>query len=89
MQEIVTYLLKAIGSKKKIMVYGDYDVDGICSVSILKRMFNLLDTNIGYYIPSRYKDGYGINTNMVEEIAKNDKAGANQKKAKKILKIDE
>ena len=69
MQDVVGYLLKAINEKKKIMVYGDYDVDGICSVSILKRMFSLLNTNIGYYIPSRYKDGYGLNTAMVEEIA--------------------
>ena len=68
MQELVGYLLKAINDKKKIVVYGDYDVDGICSVGILKRMFDLLDTNIGYYIPNRYKDGYGINTTKVEEI---------------------
>ena len=69
MQDIVSYLLKAINSKKKIMVYGDYDVDGICSISILKRMFNLLETNIGYYVPNRYKDGYGINTEKILEIS--------------------
>ena len=68
MDKLVSYLLKAINDKKKIMVYGDYDVDGICSISILKRMFSLLDTNIGYYMPNRYKDGYGINIEKVNEI---------------------
>ena len=70
MNDVVSYILKAISDKKKIMVYGDYDVDGICSISILKRTFSLLKTNIGYYVPNRYIDGYGINCKMVEEIAK-------------------
>ena len=69
MQEIVSYLLQAINNKKKIVIYGDYDVDGICSVSILKRMFQLLNIEAGYYIPNRYTDGYGLNCNKVEEIA--------------------
>lgn len=68
MNEVITYLLKAINSKKKIMIYGDYDVDGICSVSILKRMFNLMGVEVGYYLPNRYKDGYGINSIKVQEI---------------------
>lgn len=72
MQEIVSYLLKAINNKKKIVVYGDYDVDGICSVSILKRMFDLLGLDIGYYIPNRYKDGYGLTKEKVEEISNKD-----------------
>lgn len=70
MNEVVSYLLKVVNNKKKIMVYGDYDVDGICSVSILKRMFTLMNTNIGYYLPNRYKDGYGINEEKVKEIHK-------------------
>jgi len=68
MQPLVGYLLKAINEKKKIVVYGDYDVDGICSVTILKRVFSLLGIDIGYYIPNRYKDGYGINVDKVNEI---------------------
>ena len=69
MNEVVGYLHKAVFAKKKIVVYGDYDVDGICSVAILKRMFDLLGLDIGYYIPNRYKDGYGLNITKVEEIA--------------------
>lgn len=68
MQEIVTYLLQAINERKKIVIYGDYDVDGICSVSILKRMFELMNTNVGYYIPNRYKDGYGLTKEKTKEI---------------------
>lgn len=59
----------AIENKEKIMIYGDYDCDGICSVSILVNTFKKLNYDVGYYIPSRYKDGYGINTNMVDLIA--------------------
>ena len=49
-------ILKAINQNEKIMIYGDYDCDGITSVSILVKMFKYLNyDNIGYYIPSRYK----------------------------------
>lgn len=62
-------ILNAISNNEKIMIYGDYDCDGFCSVSILTRMFKYLNyTNIGYYIPSRYKDGYGITEKMVDLI---------------------
>ena len=43
------------------MIYGDYDCDGISSVSILVNTFKQLNYEVGYYIPNRYKDGYGIN----------------------------
>lgn len=68
MNELVSFLLKSINEKKKIVIYGDYDVDGICSVAILKRMFHLLGTEVGYYIPNRYKDGYGVTIEKVDEI---------------------
>ena len=61
---------KAMENKEKIMVYGDYDCDGICSTSILVKTFKMLNYDVGYYIPSRYKDGYGINVDMVELIHK-------------------
>lgn len=61
-------ILEAILKKEKIMIYGDYDCDGITSVSILVKMFQKLNYDVGYYIPSRYKDGYGINTSMVDLI---------------------
>ena len=58
----------AINNHEKIMIYGDYDCDGICSVSILVKTFKMLNYEVGYYIPSRYKDGYGINEKMVDLI---------------------
>ena len=68
MDKVVGMILKAINDNKKIVVYGDYDVDGICSVSILKRTFDLLNYNIGYYVPNRYEDGYGLNIDKVHQF---------------------
>ena len=62
-------ILKAIKNKEKILIYGDYDCDGIMATSILVSAFKKLDYPVDYYIPSRYKDGYGINVNQVK-IAK-------------------
>ena len=62
-------IYKAIENKEKIMIYGDYECDGFSSVSILVNMFKYLNyPSVGYYIPSRYKDGYGITTKMVDLI---------------------
>ena len=71
MDKVVGAILKAISDNKKIAVYGDYDVDGICSVSILYRIFKLLNYEIGYYIPNRYEDGYGLSSKIVKQM--NDK----------------
>lgn len=68
MDKVVSKILKAISDKKKIAVYGDYDADGICSVSILYRTFKLLNYEIGYYIPNRYEDGYGLSSNVVNKM---------------------
>ena len=68
MDKVVGMILKAINDHKKIAVYGDYDVDGICSVSILYRTFKLLNYNIGYYIPNRYEDGYGLSSKIVKQM---------------------
>ena len=74
-------IIKAIKNKEKIMIYGDYDCDGFSSVSILVNMFKYLNyQNIGYYIPSRYKDGYGITEKMVDLI--------NQKGYSLIITVD-
>lgn len=62
-------ILKAITNNEPIMIYGDYDCDGICSTSILVETFKKLNYKVGYYIPSRYVDGYGINVDMVNKIA--------------------
>lgn len=54
-------ILDAVKNNKRIVIYGDFDADGIMGTSILVRMFQLLNYQASYYIPSRYIDGYGLN----------------------------
>lgn len=60
----------ALKNKEKITIYGDYDVDGITSVSILWQVLKLLGGNVDYYIPHRIEEGYGLNTEAIESLAK-------------------
>jgi single-stranded-DNA-specific exonuclease len=60
----------AVTQKQKITLYGDYDVDGITGVAILWQILTLLGANVDYYIPHRIDEGYGLNTEAVESIAK-------------------
>ena len=68
MQKARDRILKAVNNNEKIMIYGDYDCDGISATSILVKMFQILNRKVGYYIPSRYIDGYGINVNRAKQI---------------------
>ncbi|MDD3938861.1 MAG: DHH family phosphoesterase, partial [Bacilli bacterium] len=70
LEPLLARIHKAIDDKEKIIVYGDYDCDGIMSTSIIVKVFEMLGHTIGYYVPSRYIDGYGLNVKRVEEIAK-------------------
>lgn len=58
----------ACEKKEKITIYGDYDVDGITSVSILYKYLRGLDCDVDYYIPARTEEGYGLNENAIEKI---------------------
>lgn len=60
----------ALAQKQKITLYGDYDVDGITGVAILWQILTLLGANVDYYIPHRIDEGYGLNAEAVESIAK-------------------
>lgn len=61
---------KAIKNREKVLIYGDYDCDGICAISIL--MLYLRDkTDVFYFIPDRNKDGYGISVDALERILAN------------------
>ncbi|NLX66333.1 MAG: single-stranded-DNA-specific exonuclease RecJ [Bacteroidales bacterium] len=51
---------KALGNKERILIYGDYDVDGTTAVSLVYKFFRGITNNIDYYIPDRYDEGYGI-----------------------------
>lgn len=58
----------AIDNGKKIAVYGDYDVDGVMSTTILYKTIKTFTDNLIYYVPHRQKEGYGINIEAVEEL---------------------
>ena len=56
---------------EKVIIYGDYDTDGIMSTSIIKLMLEAVGIPATTYVPSRYLDGYGINLKNAEKIAAN------------------
>src|SRR5690606_32664703 len=60
MDKAVDRLQKAIANEEKILIYGDYDVDGTTSVSLLYKFLILHYPRLDYYIPDRYTEGYGI-----------------------------
>ena len=68
MEEGVDLVLSAIEEEKKICIYGDYDSDGVTSVAIMRDVLTELGANVTYYIPSRFDDGYGLNTAALDKI---------------------
>ena len=60
MDKAVARVKKAIDNDEKVMIYGDYDVDGTTSVALMYSFLKSRLTNIEYYIPDRYMEGYGI-----------------------------
>lgn len=70
MDKAVKRINKAIDQKESIVIYGDYDVDGICATSILLEAFEELGAMVDFYLPSRHGEGYGLNTAAVEELAR-------------------
>lgn len=67
---VVDRIKTAIDSHEKTVIYGDYDVDGITATTIMKRVLDEKGLCPGYFIPSRYKEGYGLNSERVKEFAK-------------------
>ncbi|MGM9857749.1 MAG: single-stranded-DNA-specific exonuclease RecJ [Bacilli bacterium] len=65
---IIKRIFKAIENKEKIIIYGDYDCDGIMATTILVKALQKLNADVRYYIPSRYQDGYGLNEKNVISI---------------------
>ena len=60
MEKAVTRILEAIRNKERILVFGDYDVDGTTSVASMFQFISNIYSNVDYYIPHRYKEGYGV-----------------------------
>ena len=69
MEEAVERIAKAIRDKEKIYIYGDYDVDGVTSVSMLYLYLISLNANVGIKIPKRDSEGYGVSCEAIDQIA--------------------
>ena len=65
----VDRILKAIEEKQKVTIYGDYDVDGITSITVLKSFLKDVGLEVDSYIPNRLEEGYGLNKEAVKKIA--------------------
>ncbi|AZR73328.1 single-stranded-DNA-specific exonuclease RecJ [Anoxybacter fermentans] len=69
MDKAVELILNAVKKKKKICVYGDYDVDGVTATAILVTLLKKLDANVSYHIPNRFTEGYGMNERIIKNMA--------------------
>lgn len=70
-QRAVDRLFQAIEKKEKILIVGDYDVDGITSSSLMMMGLLPLGANVNFYLPNRVKDGYGLSTKIIQKAADN------------------
>lgn len=68
MEIAVNRIIKAIENREKIIIYGDYDVDGITSITVLKSFLEDRGIQVGQYIPNRLDEGYGLNKVAIEKI---------------------
>ena len=66
MSAAVELLNQAMGKKERILVYGDYDVDGVTSVALVYKFILQFYSNIDYYIPDRYEEGYGVSKRGID-----------------------
>ncbi len=65
----VDAIFSAIAAKKRIVVYGDYDVDGMTGTALLWECLKMLDADVGYYVPHRLEEGYGLNADALKSLA--------------------
>ena len=72
MDKAVNRLNRAMGAKERIMVFGDYDVDGTTAVALVYKYLQNYYSNLEYYIPTRSDDGYGISKKSIDYAAEND-----------------
>lgn len=81
MQKAVERIVKAIDNKENILVYGDFDADGVTSTALLLRTFKELGANVDYFIPDRDRDGHGLNAKALVKLM-------TEKKPKLIITCD-
>jgi single-stranded-DNA-specific exonuclease len=80
MSKAVSLIKRASENKEKVMVFGDYDVDGITALALLKSTLKKLGLNVVHYLPHRIKEGYGLNKNILQQ--------ALQSKIKVLITVD-
>ncbi len=73
MSSAVQKIREAIENNKKILIFGDYDCDGISASCILMLYLKSKHANVSAFIPSRFEDGYGLNMDTIDELCQNDK----------------
>ena len=67
MDRVVSRVYRALQKREKIFIYGDYDVDGITSTAVLKRALEMLGGIVGFYLPQRLKEGYGLRKEILHK----------------------
>ncbi len=67
--EAAGVIARAVAEKKRIVIYGDYDVDGITGVAILHALCRMLGADVHYYVPHRLEEGYGVNSEAIAKLA--------------------
>ncbi len=70
MDKATDRIFKALNNKERICIYGDYDADGVTSTALLYDYLSNLGADVTYYIPSREAEGYGMNNDAIDKIAK-------------------
>ena len=81
MSKAVKRIVKAIDEKENILIYGDFDADGVTSTSVLLKTFKYLDAQVDYYIPNRETEGHGLNSKALVKLM-------SQKQPKLIITVD-
>ena len=71
MEKTVERIMAAVSSNEKITIYGDYDADGVTSTAILYEAVELLGGHVDYFIPNRFKEGYGPNVEAFDQLIDN------------------
>jgi len=70
MEKATERILSALSKKEKIVIYGDYDVDGITATATVYKFLKSRGADVDYYIPDRFSEGYGINVLAINKIAR-------------------
>ncbi len=68
MEKAVDRIIKAKENNERVLIYGDYDVDGITSICVLKKFLESIDMSVSYIIPNRLEEGYGLNKEAIKKI---------------------